>query len=343
MKTAHNFFYVCLQNCFLMMCLLVSGVSWGEAKSVYRQPVIFDTDIGNSTDDLYAMDLLYKMARDGKVDIKGIVVDRQGEGFAALADIMNTYYGFPDIPIGVERHGVVNSRLYIDYRLLDDLKMADGSKMFARTDKDFRDNLDGYKLYRKLLAEANDRSVKIIGIGFVSSLVQLLESGPDEYSDLPGRELVRRKVDSLYFMATKLGESKDPGYNLRYDLSLSRHFLSEWPREVNVYLSPSPVGGAIEYPAETVMKDLAAFAVHPIKEVYRNKDCSTGQKMWDYLCVVNAVEPKRFSYSRPGFVSLNEVGEICYTEDRQGNYVYQLPGNKIWNENMLDFLRFYGK
>lgn len=91
------------------------------------------------------------------------------------------------------------------------------------------------------------------------------------------------------------------------------------------------------------MKDLAAFAVHPIKEVYRNKDCSTGQKMWDYLCVVNAVEPKRFSYSRPGFVSLNEVGEICYTEDRQGNFVYQLLGNKIWNENMLDFLRFYGK
>ena len=106
------------------MCLLVSGVSWGEAKSVYRQPVIFDTDIGNSTDDLYAMDLLYKMDRDGKVDIKGIVVDRQGEGFAALADIMNTYYGFPDIPIGVERHGVANSKLYIDNLGLDNLRVA---------------------------------------------------------------------------------------------------------------------------------------------------------------------------------------------------------------------------
>lgn len=122
--TKHNFFYVCLQNCFLVMCLLVSGVSWGEAKSVYRQPVIFDTDIGNSTDDLYAMDLLYKMDRDGKVDIKGIVVDRQGEGFAALADIMNTYYGFPDIPIGVERHGVANSKLYIENLGLDNLRVA---------------------------------------------------------------------------------------------------------------------------------------------------------------------------------------------------------------------------
>ena len=93
-------------------------------------------------------------------------------------------------------------------------------------DADELDNLDGYKLYRKVLAEANDHSVKIIAIGFVSSLVQLLESGPDEYSDLPGKELVRRKVDSLYFMATKLEESKDPGYNLRYDLQLARRFLT---------------------------------------------------------------------------------------------------------------------
>ena len=227
---------------FLVICLLVGGASYSDAKSVYRQPVIMDTDIGNSTDDLYAMDLLYKMAMRGEVDIKGIVVDRQGDGFAALADIMNTHYGFPNIPIGVERHGVTNSTIHIDYRMLDDLHKDDSSKMFARTDNDFRDNMDGHKLYRKLLAEANDHSVKIIAIGFVSSLVQLLESGPDEYSDLPGKELVRRKVDSLYFMATKLGENKDPGYNLRYDLQLSRRFLTEWPLEVKVYLSPSPVG-----------------------------------------------------------------------------------------------------
>lgn len=342
MKTMHNV-YIWLQTCFFVVCLLLSGASYGDARSVARQAVILDTDIGNSTDDLYAMDLLYKMAKRGEVDIKGIVVDRQGDGFAALADIMNTYYGFPDIPIGVERQGVASSKIHIDYRMLDDLQNADGSRMFTRTDKAFRDNLDGYKLYRKLLAEAKDHSVKIIDIGFVSSLVQLLESGPDEYSDLPGRELVRRKVDSLYFMATKLGDNKDPGYNLRYDLPLARRFLTEWPREVKVYLSPSSVGGAIEYSAEMTMKDLAGLDTHPIKQVYLNKDCNTGQKMWDFLCVVNAVKPELFAYSQTGFVSLNEAGEICFTKDKQGNYVYQLAGDKKWNDNMLAFLRFYGK
>jgi hypothetical protein len=213
----------------------------------------------------------------------------------------------------------------------------------VRTDKNMQDNLAGYKLYRKLLAEAKDHSIKIVAIGFVSSLVQLLESGPDEYSDLPGRELVRRKVDSLYFMATKLGKNNDPGYNLRYDIPLSKRFLTEWPQEVKVYLSPSPVGGAIEYPADLVMKDLEKTTVHPILQVYLNKDCNTGQKMWDFLCVVNAVKPELFSYSQTGFVSLDEAGKICFTKDKQGNFIFQLPGDKKWNDNMLSLLRFYGK
>ena len=225
----------------------------------------------------------------------------------------------------------------------DDKLQDDGAihEWEVPADEDELDNLDGYKLYRKVLAEANDHSVKIIAIGFVSSLVQLLESGPDEYSDLPGKELVRRKVDSLYFMATKLEESKDPGYNLRYDLQLARRFLTEWPLEVKVYLSPNPVGGAIEYPAETVVKDLADFDGNPIQQVYLNKDCNTGQKMWDFLCVVNAVEPKKFNFSQPGFVSMNEAGEICFTKDQKGNFVYQLPGDKKWNDKMLAYLRSY--
>ena len=89
------------------------------------------------------------------------------------------------------------------------------------------------------------------------------------------------------------------------------------------------------------MKDLADLEGNPIKQVYLNKDCNTGQKMWDFLCVVNAVEPEKFNYSQPGFVSLNDAGEICFTKDRQGNFVYQLPGDKKWNAKMLDYLRSY--
>ena len=62
--------------------------------------IILDTDIGSSTDDLFAMQMLYRYADEGKCKFLGVVVDRQGEDCAALADVMNTYFGYPDLPIG---------------------------------------------------------------------------------------------------------------------------------------------------------------------------------------------------------------------------------------------------
>ena len=328
----------------ILLAVVMLPVGGGErvcAQAPAGQAIIFDTDIGNSTDDLFALDVLYKMADFGLADIKGIVVSRPGYDYAALADIENTYYGYPDIPIGVERDGIKNSREYIDYRMLDKLKNNDGSKMFKRTDTNMADNLDGYKLYRKILAEADDQSVKIVAVGFVSSIVRLLESGPDEYSALPGKELVRQKVDSLYFMGTKLAAGREPGYNLRYDLPLARRFLAEWPSDVVVYVSPSPVGDALEYAPELVLQDLSAVDVHPIKQTYLNKNCNTGQKMWDYLCVINAVMPQVFDYSAPGFIALDDKGEVCFTENEVGNFVYQMVGDEQWNKKMLALLRFY--
>lgn len=338
-----NFKHIMLFSLLLLTICLAwqTGTANAARGKGLGQPIIFDTDIGNSTDDLFAMDLLYKMMDHNIVDLKGIIVTRVGEGYAELADLENTYYGYPDIPIGIERSGLTNSRVYIDYRMLADLNNPDGSKMFRRTDTNLQDNLDGYKLYRKLLAEAEDSSVKIVAVGFVSSIVQLLESPPDEYSNLPGKELVRQKVDSLYFMGTKLFENSKPGYNLGHDIPLARRFLTEWPSDVMVYLSPSPVGDNIEYLPEDVLSDMEAVAVHPIKQTYMHKDCNTGQKMWDPLCVINAVHPQMFSYSGKGFVALTEAGEIVFTRHPRGNFICQLPGDKAWNAKQLDFLRFY--
>ena len=52
--------------------------------------IILDTDIGSSTDDLFAMQMLYRYADQSKCVLLGVVVDRQGEDCAALADVMIT-------------------------------------------------------------------------------------------------------------------------------------------------------------------------------------------------------------------------------------------------------------
>ena len=66
--------------------------------------IIYDTDIGSSTDDLFALGAIYYFAHYHKeCNLIGGIVCRMGEEYIRLADIMNTYYGFGDIPMGVER------------------------------------------------------------------------------------------------------------------------------------------------------------------------------------------------------------------------------------------------
>ena len=68
--------------------------------------IILDTDIGSSTDDLFALEMLYRYQEQNRSRLLGVVVDREGEDYAACADVMNTYFGYPDLPIGLERHGI---------------------------------------------------------------------------------------------------------------------------------------------------------------------------------------------------------------------------------------------
>ena len=57
--------------------------------------VIYDADIGSSTDDLFALQMLHRYQDAGKCKLLGVVVDRMGDNNAAIADLLNTYYGHP--------------------------------------------------------------------------------------------------------------------------------------------------------------------------------------------------------------------------------------------------------
>jgi len=49
--------------------------------------------------------MLHHYQDQGRCKLLGVVVDRQGEDCAAVADMMNTYYGHGNIPISLERNG----------------------------------------------------------------------------------------------------------------------------------------------------------------------------------------------------------------------------------------------
>ncbi|MDY6444081.1 MAG: nucleoside hydrolase, partial [Bacteroidales bacterium] len=155
--------------------------------------VILDCDMGSSTDDLFALMMLYRYMDMKRCNLIGVIVDRMGKANADIVDVLNNFYGYPDIPIGLETQGIPTPHVFITYHNLPYARSTDAVPMFKRSVGDNGTYMESYKLYRKLLAESPDKSVTIASIGFVTSLARLLESGPDEYSPLTGVELMRRR------------------------------------------------------------------------------------------------------------------------------------------------------
>lgn len=309
--------------------------------------MILDSDFGSSTDDLFALMMLNHYIDEKRVDLKGIIVDREGEKNAGVVDIFNTYYGHPDIPVGLERNGVKNPRCFIPYNGICDLKDAQGNPLFKRS-FDASKCPDGYKLYRQLLSKADDNSVVVVAIGFVTTLAQLFESGPDEYSPLNGVDLFGKKVKAVYIQSGRF-EAGDSlcGYNMRAASKHAAIFYDKLPKNVDLVMSPSNIGDNMDYLPKDVVADLSTSKVNPIKAVYTNYTCDTGQRMWDTNCLVNAVEGDDDYYLSPrGWVTFVDKGEeslMLFREDPNGNARYQVPGDSYFNQQKLMDIRHYNR
>ena len=296
--------------------------------------------MGSSTDDLFALMMLYRYMDMKRCKLIGVVVDRMGKANADIVDVLNNYYGYPDIPIGLETQGAPDPKVWITYHNLPYARTTDAVPMFKRTVGDNGTYMEGYKLYRKLLAAQPDRSVTIASVGFVTSLARLLESGPDEYSPLSGVELVRAKVKSIYAMGGVFGDAVEPDYNFAQAIDFSLKFFELLPKEVDIVFSPGEVGDPLDYRPELVISDMNWTDFHPIKWTYQFLNCNTGQKMWDPQAVIQAVEGDDFYELSPrGWVTLTPKAETIFTPDPKGNARYQRPGDPVWCDMVLKYIR----
>ena len=334
----------------LLLCLTASSlgaqhISYGNYHQL-RQPIpmILDTDFGSCTDDLFSLVMLYHYIEEGLVDLKGIIVNREGERNAILVDVFNQFYGHPEIPIALERNGVKDPYDFIPYSRLVEFKNPDGSWLYPRS-IDASTLPDGYKFYRKLLSEAEDHSVVVVAIGMMTCLSQLFESGADEYSPLDGVELFGRKVKSIYIQAGHFdGNDNLSGYNMRTASAAAAVFYDRLPRNVDLILSPTNVGEMMDYTSRDILTDLSYTELNPIKTVYTDFDCEVGQRMWDTNCVVHAVlGDGEYNLSPRGWVQYldrDQASQMLFTPDPEGNARYHLPGDSYFaEEKVMDIRR----
>ena len=312
-------------------------------RSNYEQKdvrIILDCDMGSSTDDLFALMILHRYMDMNRCDLIGVIVDRMGKANADIVDVLDNFYGHPDIPIGLETAGIPNPHVFINYHNLPYARNVDAEPMFKRSVGDKGQYMEGYKLYRKILSAQPDRSVTIASIGFVTTLARLLQSDPDEYSPLNGVDLVRAKVKDIYAMGGVFGDAVEPDYNFKAAIDFSLKFFELLPKEVDVVFSPGEVGDPLDYRPEQVIADMDWTDLHPINWAYQYLNCDTGQKMWDPQAVINAVEGDEFYKLSPrGWVELTPNGETLFTPDPKGNCRYQYPGDPVWCDTVLKYIR----
>src|SRR6266446_5274941 len=65
--------------------------------------IIFDTDIGNDVDDVLALSMLHSLQTRADCGLIGVTITKPDDLACPFVDVMNPFYGRPNIPRGCIR------------------------------------------------------------------------------------------------------------------------------------------------------------------------------------------------------------------------------------------------
>lgn len=265
--------------------------------------IIFDTDFSPDVDDVGALALLHALADRREAEILGVVIS-SGDAYAARAvGTVNTFYGRPEIPIGVTSHPtVVTDSPYTKALALD---FPNGLQDETAP--------DAVKLYRQLLAPQPDRSVTIVSVGFLNNMCDLLASAPDDISDLSGAVLAKTKVARVVMMGGHYPDSAShpagAEYNFAMDAKSAHEVIRDWPTPIIFCGFEFGVdiitGAALQ---EQTPPD------NPVRLAYKLYTGGEGRNSWDLVTVHYAVR------GRAGGYDLRAGGSNEVTEDGKNRW-----------------------
>lgn len=298
--------------------LLLTLATFAQAEPV---KLIFDTDIGNDVDDALALGIIHNLQKRGHCELLAVTVTKDHPQAAAFVDAINTFYGRPDVPIGVVRDG--STREPGKFNLLADEKNADGCLRYPHDLLSGRDAPEAVGLLREILAKQADGSVALVQVGFFSNFARLLDSTPDRHSPLSGRDLIQKKVRVLSIMAgafqTINFNTRYIEYNVKLDIPAAQKLAKEWPSPI--VWSGYEIGIAAAYPHESIERDYEYVAHHPLKEAYYLYNPPPHDRpTWDPTAALYAIMPERgyFELSPAGAVTVDADGATVFRPAKNG-------------------------
>jgi inosine-uridine nucleoside N-ribohydrolase len=295
----------------LLLLLLACAVAFAQA------PVIFDTDMGNDIDDALALALLHALESRGECRIVAVTVTKDNPWAAPYIDIVNTFYGRPNIPIGMVKGSGVTPE---DSPMI---RVPSERKLYPHKLKSGADAPDAVAVLRQALAAQPDHSVVIVQVGFSTNLAHLLQDS----------ELVARKVKLLVMMAGDFAK-RNPEFNVKMDIPSAQKLLRDWPTPI--VASGFEIGNSMLFPASSITRDFAAN--HPVADAYKNyKKFPYDRPTWDITAALYAIRPNDgyFSLSEPGTIHVDATGVTTFLPSADGKHRY-LQMNDVQRARALE-------
>jgi len=279
--------------------------------------------MGNDVDDALALDMLHKYSDMGVVNLLGISTNKDSPYSIEFLDLMNTWYGYPNLPIGKVTNGADCENDAVNYAKATCLYQEDGKSPFGKTHEDYEKISEAPQFYREILSKQPDSSVVLVSVGFSTNIARLLDTPPDKFSPLTGKELVAQKVKLLSMMAGNMVDKTMKEYNVVKDIPAARKIFDEWPTPI--VASPFEVGISILFPATVIENNLNYASPNPLKIAYESYlPMPYDRPTWDLTSVLYAVEGTKnyFTLSEWGKFEADNEGHSHFYPDKNGKHAY---------------------
>ena len=278
----------------ILAVILIACPLWAADPKPVR--LIFDTDIMGDVDDVGTVALLHALASRGEVQILAMGVSAKNPWCPLCLDALNTYFGKPDIPLGVVK-GPAHSK---------PSKYAQGiAEEFPHALKSAEEAPDAALLYRQVLAAQEDNSVILVSVGQLTNFRNLLQTGSDQHSELNGVGLVKRKVRVWVCMGGKFPAGREA--NLINDGPAAAYAIQNWPTPI--IFTGWEIGNEIMTGAGL----RKAPENSPVRRAYELYNGLKDRQSWDQTAVLYAV--RGLNGGLAGYWDLRSDGRVAVADD----------------------------
>lgn len=318
--------------------------------------LIIDTDMSIDVDDVGMLCTAHALQDLGEAKILAVMHDSNLDTGVGAISAINTYYGRSNIPIGAYRGhiGTKEGGIHQDWTnngrgwYVDDLV-----RTFTPPVADYLDESKvplAWELYRQMLSKVPDRSVTIVGVGYATNILLLLQSKPDAFSHLSGRDLVARKVERMIVMGGRDehrggnewnfgGGCQKRGCSYEGLGGITRRQLELWPKVVPITFLSFEVGVNVGTGNNIAFRNQVDS---PCDRAYRvfceqMKDwCSGGgRSSWDPMALLYAVRgnDKGWYVTAPGTMVVYDDGRNAWVDEdnsKSNHLILRLDGSGDW-------------